>query len=366
MIYRVVFLFSFILLFSCKSKVESTTEVKTFYPKTINYTPGGYLFHDLDHDLLFERNGSVDSLNATYMFDFGKDSLVVNRKKLAPPTFYKSFLSLDHVNYVLETKPRTLGKNNKSTDILTKYSKDFQVELKKDMTVSKYPSGNGIVIGDKNRLFYITDGFKHKENRKLVVSELNDALEIINKKTIDREESNKLYNPLECILIENEGLVIISNLSKQSAGIDKKHRLEMFDFDLNVVWSHDLYADAIISLELSKSEKRICLVKNQGGCHVSYWDYNGNKIGNNFSTESSVVSVATSDKNIFLLDSSSENKLVTKLDFAGNKMADLDIPYKIEITEKKTSELVYRQNQLFIVEIDNSQSKLLVNRIDVK
>jgi hypothetical protein len=282
----------------------------------------------------------------------------------------KDYLKLQSGFIQLKTQPRTLGENLKSTDILTKYDKNLNIVLKKDMDISKFPNGNCFIIGNDERLFYISDWFagvnsKEAVASKLIISEIDKSFNILNQKLFKNENNDFDYNPEKCVFIENTGIVIVSGMS-YFEGRSPLFKIEMFDLDLNLKWSEGFEANSIQSLGYSNTENKIFLVTEKEGTKINFWGYEGNKQKTDYNLNSSLISVTSNNDGIFLLAKNQEKNDITKINFSGKVIDKINVPKKIEINENNKTDLVYRENQLFLISIDNDKKLLEIDKITME
>ena len=307
------------------------------------------------------REGSV-----IHFIDFKEDSLIFSKKILKVPVFVQDFFIKEKEFIMLNTMPRTLGENLKSTDFLTKYDENFKIILKKDMNISKYPDGNCFIVGNNEKLFYINEGFNvnsYKDNRKLIISEIDDSFNIINQKSITKNISNFKYEPVLSIFIEKIGIVVISNHSKIN-GDNPMYRIDMFDLELNLKWSEDLTVDNVSSLGYSKLENKIYLITKKSKSQLLLFDYLGKKSLFHFGIEHDVISVVANDNNIFSFGKGLESHQLVKIDFSGKVISKKDIPVSL-IPNAMNTKLYYQNNVFFLVSIDNNKNRLFVDKIHV-
>ncbi len=359
---KTFFVIIFICLSGCKEDSTKTERISSTDPCSIKFDADNYLFYASDDNILFERNKNKDSLSNVHLLEFKEDSVFLNTKKTLLPAFNKDYLKLEKEFIILNTMPRTLGKNRKSTDFLTKYDKDLQMILKRDMNISKYPSGNSFIIGNDDKLFYITDGFEFKQKPKLVISQIDNSFNILNQKIIERQRDVFKSNPLQSIFIEDFGVLVVSDLTYHN-NEKPMFKIEMFDLNLNKKWDKNLEVNSVVHLGYSNSENKIFLVTKKAENKISFWDYNGNKQVLDYDLNNQLISVTSNDKNIFLLENGQEGKFVTKIDFLGKKIKKLEIPIKSQLSEENTNKLIYKQNQLFLISINNSKNLLTVTKI---
>ncbi|MEL0650822.1 hypothetical protein V6246_05265 [Algibacter sp. TI.3.09] len=358
-------------LLACQKIDKTNLNVKKFYPYTLKLNKNSSLWYDRNHDFLYEVSQNGDGLNINFQFyELKKDTITVNTKKIELPPFYKDIFTQKNDFIILHTEPRTLGKNLKSTDILTKYDENSRILLKKDMDISKYPNGNCFIVGNNERLFYISDWFaaansKRAAESKLIISEIDTSFNILNQKLFKNKNRDFDYNPAKCIFIENIGIVIVSDMSYfEIKGLPFK--IEMFDLDLNKKWSENFEANSIVSLGYSKTEKKISLVIEKEGTKVNFWDYEGKKQEKQYHFNSDLISLTSSDDNIFLLTKNQEKNDITKIDFSGKVIDKINLPKNIEINKKKEINLAYQENQLFLISIDNDKKLLEIDKITME
>lgn len=362
---KILLIIIFLFFYSCKEK-NANNEIsveKDFYLYSKKFN--GHLSFHSDMDILVENK---DSLSNLHFLKFKKDSLVFITKKFTQPPFVKDFFKLKKEFVMLNTMPRTLGKNRKSTDFLTKYDEKFQVSIKKDMDISKYPSGNSFIVGGSDKLFYITDWFSIdliKDSRKLIISEVDELFNITNQKVLKREKDGFKYNPIKCIFIEDIGIVIVSDLSYYN-GKNKKFKIDMLDLDLNTKWSEELAANSIIYFGHSKSEKKIFLISEKEKTEIEIWNYSGKKSLMDYNLKKKPLSVTSSDNNIFILNNHQEKSFITKINISEKIIDKIKTPLEIKLKEANINNLIYRDNQLFIVNIDNAKKLLTVQIVKNK
>jgi hypothetical protein len=169
---------------ACKNNPE---EKKSFYPFTMELFNDAYSLYMSEEDILLEWRNERDGLSEIHLLRYEDDTLIFNTERIVLPSFIKGFIKYNSNYILLNTCPRTLGSNLKSTDFLTRYDKDFQVVISKDMDVSKYPSGNCFVLGNNGRLFYITDTFKFYLKFGLAIFEIDESFNIVNKRILKAE-----------------------------------------------------------------------------------------------------------------------------------------------------------------------------------
>ncbi|QLG44501.1 hypothetical protein [Costertonia aggregata] len=354
----IVFLFS-----GCKENSVIKKEINNEFPYSIKFNNDSYLSYT--NNVLFERHKSKDTLSNVHFIEFKNDNIDLNTKRMILPSFNKDLLELTDELIILNTRPRTQGKNRKSTDFLTKYDKNLKEVLRKDMDISKYPSGNSFIIGDDDKLFYITDGFKFREKPKLIISEIDDSFNVLNQKIIERKIGDVARcDPVQSIFIRGVGLVVISKLEYRNNS--HKHKIEMFDLNSNETWSENLM-DPVKHLGYSEKEKKIFIVTEKEGDEISIWDYKGNKQVADYVTNVEPISIISNDDTIFLLEKHQHEGIITKIDFSGKTINTLNIPVKLQADKENiTNTLIHRQNQLYLVCLDNFKNLLTVNKIQDK
>ena len=292
-LFMIILVLSFL---SCRNETNKKNIVKAeLYPFSQKFDQNGYLSYNSKTDILFLKfHYSNNHLNETHFLILKKDTILIDTLKIKTLPFYKSFLKFKNQFISLNTKPRTLGKNLKSTDILTKYDENSRIVLKKDMDISKFPNGNCFIIGNNHRLFYISDWFaaansKRAAESKLIISEIDTSFNILNQKLFKNKNSEFDYNPAKCIFIENTGIVIVSYMSYFEIK-DLPFRIEMFDLDLNKKWSENFEANSLVSLGYSKNEKKIFLISEKEETKINFWDYDGNKQKTDYTLDTNLIS----------------------------------------------------------------------------
>lgn len=358
--YQIILSVLMLCFFSCKKKPVVQLVKEGFYPYSLYFNKNTHLTHD--NDILFERKINRDSLSKIHFLKFKNDSLVFNTNELKLPVFYKDYLEFDKEFILLNTSPKTLGKNRKSTDFITKYDENFNIIKEKNLDIPKYPSGNSFIVGGHNKIYYITDWFEFNKKTKLVVSQLSDSLSIINQTTIPSKELDYLYNPLVAKLIEDVGIVIVSEISnfKHSRQLFK---IDMFDLNLDLKWSKKLESDSITHLDYSESEKKIILISKQNNNEkIQFWDNLGDESLQEINLKNQLISVASNDNNIYFLTNDKDNKLI-KVNFSGEIIEKTKIPCDVNKIRGNTKKIIYKNNQLFLINIDNHENLLLIERI---
>lgn len=360
--FKIVLSILFCFFLACKKKQNTNNQLvkKYFYPHSQYFEKGSYITYD--NDVIFERKSNRDSLDEIYFLKFKNDSIIFNTKEIELPAFYKDYLKFEKEFFLLNTAPMTLGKNRKSTDLIVKYDEKLNIIKKRDLDIPKYPSGNSFIVGDDNKLFYISDWFEFNKKTKLVVSQINDSLSIVNQKKITSKERGYLYNPIECKFINDVGIVIVSEIS-EFEGNSRLFKIDMLDLDLNLKWSCKLEADLISYLGYSNSEKSIFLVSNKANdISINLWNITGDKTLKNIDFKNKIISATSNDNDIYILSNAIDNQL-RKISFSGKKIEENIIPYDINKAIKNTGKLIYKNNQLFIADINNRESLFFIERI---
>lgn len=353
----IVFLLASIIL-NCKKKTSTklNTTNKSIFPYSKTFE--GHLSFNEKLNVLLEKKGR-NTLSAIHFLDLKNDSITFETKKLKLPNFIKDFSTFKNHFHLLNTRPRTSGKNQKSTDIIRKYDSTFNAILQKDMNISKYPSGNSLLINSENQLFYITDGFEFKKNNTLIISELDALLNIINQKTLKIKQTETLYNPLKCILIKDLGLVVISDISDYNKK-GGNYRIDVLDLDLNLKWSKDISAKQIISLGHSAKKKCIFLVSEDEMCNIQFWNYSGVKITPTIHNSNSIPNCVTyDDQFIYLLSNTGDKNYITTINLLGNS----ERKKLVKTDSIKNKHLIRRDNTIFSVSIDNFNKRFIVDTL---
>ena len=360
-------LYLFFLFFACKKKKDITPLTNDFYHYS-RYLNDNHYFEFYDNkNVLLDRATNWDSISTVDFLSFQNNNILFDKKKIKLPTFSKDFFQLDTGFVVLNTIPRTLGENTKSTDVLTKYDKNFKIVLKKDMGISKYPNAMCFLLESDERLFYISDWFSgvnsnSESESKLVISEIDKSFNILNQKKFENANNDFAYNPIKCMVIESKYLVVVSNMSYFEA--DKfPFKVEMFDLNLNKKWSEYVDANSIMHLGYLKSKKKIFLVKDTKETSVIYWGLNGEKEEINYHLNTELISATESDDVIFLLSTNNDNAAVTKISLLEDKVEKALISNDVEVGERIKIHLIYRNNQLFLITIDNGKVLLEIDNI---
>ncbi|WP_435254218.1 hypothetical protein [Tenacibaculum sp. A30] len=362
-----IIVFIGILLLSCSVSCQKNTnkisnkQTSTYYKK---FSEGGYLTYDDETEILFQKfHYSDNHTSKVHFLDIKKDTVVVNTKKIKAPPFIKDFFLLEKNLIVLSSIPRTLGKNLKSTDSLIKYDKNLQVLEKKDMDISKYPAGNGFIIGGSDRLFYITEGFKYKKTPELIISQIDTSFNIKNQiKIKTKEKSAFRYYPLKSVFIKDIGIVIVSTITYHNR--EKPiFKIEMFDFDLKKQWSQDIEASSIIDLGYSISKNKIFLISEKQGNKINIWDFKGNRQTKTYYSTAKLISSTSNDNYIYILNNEGKETFVSIIDYSGEIIDKVKKTTFIQIKESETNMLKYKQNQLFLISIDNYLNTLTITRV---
>lgn len=365
---RSIFLMLFICFFSCKDSKTWRKEAKNFYPYSLNFDSDNTLLYFKNKDLLFEKRRDRDSSSNIHFLNFQKDSLFIKSKKIVLPSFIQDFQVSNNTSFLINTHPRTLGENNKSTDFIITYDKNFKELSRKDLDISKYPSGNSFLVGNNENIFYITEWFSidsKTDSRKLIISEFDSLSNIVNQKVIDRKKNAFKYNPIKCMFIDDVGIVIVSDLSYYN-GKSPSFRIEILDLKLKEKWSEEIQTDSIISLGYSNAERKIFVVTESVERQVHIWDYSGKKLVTENNFNNNIISVASNDHNIFILEVKPESKMIIKVDFFGKIVGKIKLPTDSKSDKRNISELIYRDNQLFLIDIDHAKNQFNVNLIDSK
>lgn len=344
-----------LLLFSCNKKINKDVVAEEFYPQRIKFKKKSYLSYDKKNQILFER---LDSLSSVHFLEFKKDTILLNTKEVILPSFIKDVHVFQDGFSFLNTHPRTLGKNKKTTDFITKYDKESKIIIQKDLDVSKYPSGNSLVVDNGKDLFYLTSGFKFREKRKLVVSKIDDSLNLSQIKFFENQSMNSKYNPIECIVIKDIGIAIVSEVSEFQTD-NTIFRIDMLDFDLNIKWSKEFVDEEFLFLGYSQTEKRIYAVTKGSVFKVKFWDSFGGKIIPDYNLELNIKSAVSNDDSIYLLGEKSGKTLVENIVFTGNKFKK-----KTKVLKNtKYDFLTLRDGTLFAIYINNENKTMLTESV---
>lgn len=352
----------FVFFFSCKNEKNNKALKKAnFYPYTKKFD--GDISFAKDVNFLVEKQ---DSLSDIHFLKFEKDSFRFLTKRVKLPSFRKGYLKLKDGFILLNTRPRTLGKNLKSTDFLTKYDESFKVLLKKDMDISRYPSGKSFILGGDNKKFYVNELFSvtsKKDTRNLIVSEIDDSFIIKKQKVLTNKKGHGYkYSPVKSIFIENIGIVVVSDLS-DFRGKQTLFRIQMFDLDLNEKWSQDLNIDKVFSLGYSKSENKIFLLTKNDKSKLQFWDYLGNKLPFDYVLDDRFRSIAYTDNSIYIFSQGKERDSIAEVNFSGELVKKSAISQN---TSEGADILFYENNQLFLMNINNFEKLLTLNKLDFK
>ncbi|MGG6230999.1 hypothetical protein [Tenacibaculum sp. SDUM215027] len=350
---------------SCKKNTNKISK-QEFYPYCKNFSTDGALTYDNETEILFQRFRYSDNRSGKVHFlNIKNDTVIINTKKVKklPPVFIEDLFLLKENLIVLSSIPRTLGENLKSTDSLIKYDKNLQVLEKKDMDISKYPRGNGFIIGDSDRLFYITEGFKYMKTPELIISQIDTSFNIKNQIKIKTKEKGAFrYYPLKSVFIKDIGIVIVSTITYHNR--EKPiFKIEMFDFDLKKQWSQDIEASSIIDLGYSISKNKIFLISEKQGNKINIWDFKGNRQTKTYYSTAKLISSTSNDNYIYILNNEGKETFVSIIDYSGEIIDKVKKSTFIQTKESETNMLKYKRNQLFLITINNYLNTLTITKL---